>query len=139
MSVFVRSDQFSDLVFFVKSSENGIRIRDQKFFQDLTASEKVGFEECHVFLKPLSWGKSCELQSQAMGHDPMTNQRIFDSDQYVRKKLLAVIGKWSFVDGDAQVPINEMSVDSLHPAVADFILREYSRRFELSEQDRKNS
>ena len=139
MGVFVRDDQFSDVLFFVKSSETGIRLKDQKAYQELVASEKVGFEECHVFLKPLSWGKSCELQSQAMGHDAMTNQRIFDADQYVRRKLLAVIGKWSFTEGDGPVPINDMSVDSLHPAVADFILKEYAKRFELSEADRKNS
>jgi hypothetical protein len=131
-------------MFYVSSNGDTLRIKTVKDFADVPASEREKYEECHVFLKPLSWGRSCELQSQAMTSDPMTLQRVFDADMYVRRKLMTVIGKWSFVDKneaglEIPVPVNESTVDNLHPAVADLILKEYSKRFELSEQDRKNS
>lgn len=143
MSVFVHKGKTSDVKFFVKSTDERIWLKTAEELKGLAASEKEGFEEYHVALQPLSWGEACSLQSRSMTSDPMTAQRVFDTDNYVRMKLHSVIADWSFTDTDKdgnekKVEVSSDSIDMLHPAVADFILKEYRKRFELSEEDRKN-
>lgn len=141
--VFVRDDQMADVKFFIKSKKDIVKLVKPEQFSALRASERADFEECHVYLKPLTWGKSCQLQSNAYSINPMTNQKAFDPDKYVQMKLKAVISSWSFVvknikGEDIPVKVTEENIDSLHPVVADFILKAYNERFELSEESRKN-
>lgn len=141
--VFVRDDQISDIKFYIKSKRDSVRLITQEKYNSLIASERLEYEECHVFLKPLTWGKSCQLQSMANTLNPMTNQRMFDPDKYVQLKLRAVISGWSFVSKNIKgeetpVKVTEENIDALHPIVADFVLKCYNERFELSEETRKN-
>lgn len=143
MSVFVREDDATDVEFYVLSDSEGVKIRDRSSLSEVPANERDKYEECHVKLKGLNWGKACALQSSAMTTDPMTAQRVFDGDLYVRRKLKAVIVGWNFTDvgpdgSEMKVPVSEESVDQLYPVVADYILNQYRKRFELSETDRKN-
>lgn len=141
--VFVRDDQVADIKFYVRSKKDTVKLLKPEQFSALRASERTEFEECHVYLKPLTWGMSCQLQSGAYSINPMTNQRAFDPDKYVQMKLKAVISSWSFVTKNIKgeevpVKVTEDNIDSLHPVVADFILRAYNERFEMSEESRKN-
>ena len=144
MSVFVKDDQVSDVKFFVRSDVESLSLKDPTEMGKVLASDRKNYEECHVYLKPLKWGKSCDLQSNAMSINPMTNQRFFDADKYIRIKLQAVIVAWSFTTKnpagqDVPIEVKEDSIDNLHPAVADYLLKQYSKRFEMSDTDRKNS
>jgi len=140
---FVRDDQISDVMFYIKAKKDNVRLIKPEQFSSLIASERSDCEECHVFLKPLTWGKSSQIQSSAHTINPMTNQPMFDQEMYVRMKLRAVISGWSFttknIKGeDTPVKVTEESIDALHPIVAEFILKSYNERFELSEEARKN-
>ena len=142
--VFVRDDQMANVKFYVKAKKDIVKLVKPDQFSSLRASEREEYEECHVFLKPLTWGKSCHLQANAYTIHPMTNQRVFDPDKYVQMKLKAVISSWSFMvknikGEDIPVKVTEENIDALHPVVADFILKEYNERFEMSEESRKNS
>ena len=144
MSVFVLHDQTSDVIFYVKTKGGSVRIISPEARSELLSNERDEYEECQVSLRPLSWGTSCDLQSQSTCVDINVRQRVFDPDLYVRLKLKAIIASWTFMakndDEEEQlVPVNEKNIDSLHPVVADYLLREYAQRFELSEEDRKNS
>ena len=142
--VFVRDDQISDVKFYVNAKKDSIKVFTSDDFSGLRASEKRDFEECHVFLKPLTWGKSCQLQSSACVTNPDTHMRVFDSDKYVQLKLAAIISDWSFkvknIKGeDIPVKVTEENIDALHPVIANFILHSYNERFEMTEEIRKNS
>jgi len=141
--VFVRDDQIADVKFYVNGRKDSIKIVSPDSYSQLRASEKRDYEECHVFLKPLTWGKSCQLQSAACIINPETHTRVFDSDRYVQLKLSAIISDWSFkvknIKGeDIPVMVTEENIDALHPVIANFILHSYNERFEVTEESRKN-
>lgn len=141
--VFVRDDQIADVKFYIKSKKDRVKLISSEEFASLRAMEKSDYEECHVYLKPLTWGKSCLVQSNSYTINPMTTQRVFDPDKYVQMKLKAVISGWSFTNQnikgeDVPVKVSEENIDSLHPIVADYILKAYNERFEMSEESRKN-
>jgi len=140
---FVRDDQISDITFYIMAKKDNVRLIKPDQFRTLMASERSGCEECHVFLKPLTWGKSSQIQSSAHTINPMTNQPMFDQELYVRMKLRTIISGWSFtaknIKGeDIPVKVTEENIDALHPLVAEFILKSYNERFELTEEARKN-
>jgi len=144
MSVFVENEQLTDMKFYVKSDDSGVNVLTQEQVSKLPSSQRSDYEECHVFIRPLTWGASCDLQSQSMAFDMNSGHRYFDTDSYVRHKMKAIIGAWSFTtvapNGESvPVPVSEEAIDRLHPAVADFILKQYNERFEMTEKDRKNS
>jgi len=141
--VFVRDDQIADVKFYVNGRKDSIKIVSPDSYSQLRAFEKRDYEECHVFLKPLTWGKSCQLQSAACIINPETYTRVFDSDRYVQLKLSAIISDWSFkvknIKGeDIPVMVTEENIDALHPVIANFILHSYNERFEVTEESRKN-
>ena len=141
--VFVRDDQIADVKFYVNGRKDSIKIISPDSYSQLRAFEKRDYEECHVFLKPLTWGKSCQLQSAACIINPETYTRVFDSDRYVQLKLSAIISDWSFkvknIKGeDIPVMVTEENIDALHPVIANFILHSYNERFEMTEESRKN-
>jgi len=141
--VFVRDDQIADVKFYVNGRKDSIKIVSPDSYSQLRAFEKRDYEECHVFLKPLTWGKSCQLQSAACIINPETYTRVFDSDRYVQLKLSAIISDWSFkvknIKGeDIPVMVTEENIDALHPVIANFILHSYNERFEMTEESRKN-
>lgn len=141
--VFVRDDQIADVKFYVNGRKDSIKIISPDSYSQLRAFEKRDYEECHVFLKPLTWGKSCQLQSAACIINPETYTRVFDSDRYVQLKLSAIISDWSFkvknIKGeDIPVMVTEENIDALHPVIANFILHSYNERFEVTEESRKN-
>lgn len=143
MSVFVTEDQIADVRFFVKSNKSFIKILKPEAYSDLSAAEKAQYDEFTVKLRPLTWGRACQLQSASHSIDPATNMRAFDSDKYVQMKLRAIISEWNFkvtnAKGEDVVPkINEEAVNALHPTVAEFILKEYNERFEYNDEKRKN-
>ena len=143
MSVFVTDEQIAEIRFFVKDMKSSIKILRPDSYADLPGSEKTLFEEYIVKIRPLSWGRACQLQSSAHTIDPATNIRMFDSDRYVQMKLLSIIKEWNFkvynIKGEEGIPkICEEAVNALHPAVADFILKEYNERFEYTDDKRKN-
>ena len=142
--VFVREDQMADVKFYLKSKDNNIKIIKPEQYSELRSMEKKDCEECHVYLKPLTWGKSCQLQSSACVTNPETGARMFDSDKYIQLKLIAIISDWSFKvknikNEDIPVPVTEENINALYPMVADFILKSYNERYELTEETRKNS
>jgi len=144
MSVFVKNDEYSDVKFYVKSDGPSVDVCNEKDYNDHPVPVKNLYEECHVSLRPLAWGESCDLQTNSTSVDMNIGRKIFDPDQYIKNKLRAVIAKWSFstmnADGvETPVAVSDASIDQLHQKVADFLLGEYARCFEMSDDDRKNS
>lgn len=140
---FVRDDQISDIKFYLSSKKGALKLYTPEHYGSLASSEKIDCEECHVSVKPLTWGKVCQLQSVSNSVDQRTNMRAFDPDKYIQMKLKAIILDWSFKtrnikEEEIVVPVTEENIDALHPSVANHILRIYSERFELNEEKRKN-
>ena len=144
MGVFVRRSDSSDVKFFVKNEKSSVEIRSGDEVEKLPKLKRAEYEQCIVSLRPLTWGQSCDLQSNATTVDMSVGRKLFDADQYVRAKLRAIISEWSFTSTNPEgkevpIEVTDEAVDSLHPVVADYLLKEYSRRFEMSDDDRKNS
>lgn len=141
--VFVSEKERSDVRFYVKVKGESLRIINPKEYANLLAMERGDYEECHVQLKPLTWAGSCKIQSLARVTDPATNMRIFDPELFIQSKLKAVISGWSFktknIKGeDVPIPVAAENIDALHPLIADYILKEYANRYEMSEEIKKN-
>jgi hypothetical protein len=131
---FVREDQLADVKFYIRSKKDNVKLIDQSTYSTLRAFEKEEYEECHVYLKPLTWGSSCKLQSSSYSINPMTNQNMFDSDKFLQIKLKTIISAWSFTNKnikgeDVPVKVTGENIDALHPIVADYILKSYNERF----------
>ena len=145
MGAFVKKGRSVDVKFFVKKKIDKMGVINPEKFEILPAFEKEKYEECHVFLRPLNWGEACDLQRGANVVDASLNQRVFDPDTYIQNKLLLIILDWEFTqegedeDEIEKIPVTLESINLLHPMVADFLLKEYTNRFELSEEERKNS
>lgn len=142
--VFVREDDRSDVKFYVLTKKDRIKVYSPEEYSKLKQMDKADCEECHVQLKPLTWAKSCQLQAVARVIDPATNLRIFSPDAFVQAKLKAIISSWSFKiknlkEEEVPVKVCSENIDCLHPFVADYILKEYAERYEMSEETRKNS
>ncbi len=140
MSLFVTPEQMSKVKFYTKEDGASIKILKPEAYSVLTGAEKAKYDEDTVTLRPLSWGKICQLQSAANVVDSMTNLHRFDSDKFIQLKLLAMIVEWTFkvetVKKNIIVPpINEDALNALHAAVVDFILKEYRDRYEYQEED----
>jgi hypothetical protein len=144
MSAFVLPNQLAEVKFYIKNTFASIKIVKPDVYCELSGAEKADYEEAIVKIRPLTWGKACEIQSAAHIYDQVNNLRTFDSDKFVKLKLIAVLAEWTFktrnIKNDMVVaPICEEAVNALHPAVADFILKEYHERFEYNETKRRDS
>lgn len=142
--VFVREEDRSDITFYIRIKGDSIKLLNPNEYSKLRTMEKPEYEENHVQIRPLTWAKSNQVQGLARVIDSKTGMRVFDSELFIQAKLKAIIASWSFkvknIKGeDVPVPVNSDNIDALHPIVANHIINQYSERYEMSEETRKNS
>jgi len=142
--VFVRDEDRSEVIFYIRIKGDSIKLLNKSEYSRLRTMDKAEYEENHVQIRPLTWAKSNQVQGLARVIDAKTGMRIFDSELFIQFKLKAIIASWSFtvknIKGeDVPVPVNSENIDALHPIVANHIVNEYSERYEMSEETRKNS
>jgi hypothetical protein len=143
-SVFVKKNDKCKIKFFVKVDDDGISILSPNQLGKEASLKQKDYDECNLSVTPLNWGTICNLQSESHIFDHETGKKAFDGDRYMKSKLRALIVEWDFTykdqDGDdISVEVSDESVSALHSLVGDYILKEYNKRFEMSEDDRKNS
>lgn len=134
MEVFINEEEF-EISFYFSKDKDGIKIVKYSEYVNFPHFKKDEYKKYTIKIRPLSWGKLCQLQSESYDINPLNNARIFNTDKYIKKKLLYIIKSWNFSkenvkEEDVIVEVNEESIDSLYPAISDYILKEYAIRFE---------
>jgi hypothetical protein len=142
-SPFVKKGDKCDIKFYLKVDNDGLVILSPEDLSKLPSMTKDEYDECNVTVNPLNWGTVCNLQSNSHVFDQESGKKVFDGDRYVQLKLRALVISWDFTykdqDGeDVPVEVSEDSVDALHSLVGDYVLKEYNRRYEMTDDDRKN-
>lgn len=141
VSPFARDDYQSVVAVYI-ADHRGIRVISDKKWNELPPNDQVKFKKFTVTLRALTWGETCDLQSSSSMVDKELNQRLFDPEQFIKGKLRKIIAAWDFTepigDQEAPVPLTPENIDSLHTAVANFLLDQYKARFEYDWEKEKN-
>ena len=133
--VFVKDNQILDAKFYILSKKDSFKLYPPEDYFKISGKDKLDCEECHFFIKPLSWSRMCKIQSAANVVDPQTNSKIFDADEYLKIKLRNIIVSWNVrnvnIKGESvPVPVTPENIDALHISVANYILKQYTEHFE---------
>jgi len=141
VSPFASEDYKSPVVLYI-ASDKGIRVVSREKWDTLSPIEQKKYAKYTVTLRALTWGETCDLQSRSTKVDKELNQRVFDPEQFVKQKLRKIILAWDFFEevGGQTIPValTEDTVDSLHAAVANFLLDKYRSMFEYDWEKEKN-
>ena len=141
--VFVKDSDLVTIDFYFQAGKTRTRVITEKEYNNLPACDQNEYQSCQVQVKPLTWGKTTDLQRRAKIMNMELGQKVFDTDIYITEKLKAIIMAWSFTeegeDGkEVPVPLSSENIDRLNPMIADFILEQYRERCELNEEEEKN-
>lgn len=142
-SVFIKDKNTFRLDFYLKSlGEYNFRFVNADEWRKMTDEERKGFEHCWVEFKPLTWGLHNQLREKSMFDNPETGMKDWSQSTYMREKMRLVIVDWSFVEEDEdgnkiKVKVNDESLNSLHPGIAEVIMDTYSEHTELTEDKKK--
>ena len=137
--MFVNNNELLDAKVYWKKIKNK--------YQALTESEMIKkqlndedikkFNVLNIRAIGLSWGLYNQLQEDALDVDG--DNKRFNVKKFKENKLKKTIKEWDAkTDKGEPIPVNEKTILSMTPAVAEAILRAYDELTFLTEEDEKN-
>jgi hypothetical protein len=138
--MFVQENSTVDVVIYYKKLKYRYDVYSEAAFkkEKFSDEEKEKFKKITIKMKQLSWGLYNELQEGAVDVDD-EGTRNFNYKRYKESRLLRLISSWdatTLIDGeDVVVRVNEKSVKSLAPEIAESILTSYDDLAFLSEEE----
>ncbi len=134
-----QSEKLLRIDFYVKSSTFFLKIIKQDDYDKKSDKEKIGYNKEFVVIRSLTWGEIGKLQNMSTVPGVEKDTFRFDSDLFCKLKLTMIIHEWSFTSEENTIaPIDQKNVDALHPEMADFILREYNKVFEYTQNKKQD-
>lgn len=137
--MFISNNDIIELkVYWKKIKNKYIALTDGEMGKKgLDEDESKKYSILNLKVIQLSWGVHNQLQEDAI--DVEGDNRRWNIKKFKENKLKKIIKEWDAKTdkGDA-IPINEKTILSLAPSVAETILRAYDEVTFLSEEDEKN-
>ena len=127
-------------VYYKKIGRHFIAYSDEEFSALDEEVDKEVFKELSVSMRQLTWGIYNELQEAAMKPDQLGN-RAWNYKFFKENKLLRLIVKWNATQIEGEkvipVPINQKSISTLSPDIAEAILSTYDKIALVDDDDAK--
>jgi hypothetical protein len=137
--MFIKDDEVINIkVYYKKIAHKYLAYTDKEFEAlKLKPEEAAKYDATNVSMKLLSWGLYNDLQENAMTPDGNGDQK-FNFKMFKEGRLLKLTKTWDAKDKEGRpIPINEKSILSLSPQVAEAILRAYDEVSYLQDDEEK--
>jgi hypothetical protein len=141
--MFIKENSTVDIILFYKKvGMHYLAFNEMKFKQEeLTDEEKEQFKKLTVKMKQLTWGLYNDLQENSVDIDQQGNNQ-FNYRKYKELRLIKLIKSWDAKTKDSEgneipVKVNEKTIKSLAPEIAESILNAYDEMMFLSEEEEK--
>lgn len=137
--MFITNNDIVDIKIFWKKSKNKYIVftEGEILKKNLPEAEMKKYNILSLKMLELSWGLYNQLQEDAM--DVEGDNRRWNIKKFKENKLKRIIKEWDAkTDKGDTIPVNEKTILSLTPAIAETILRAYDEVTFLSEEDEKN-
>ena len=125
------------------SGKNYVAYGEQDFKDSIKEDkDKLKYKKLTVTMRAMTWGLYNELQEHSSVYDINAGRNIFNFKKYKEEKLRKLIVKWDATKPDKDgklipVPVEEKTVLSLAPSIAETIISQYDDVSILDEDDEK--
>ena len=136
--MFVKDDDVVEIKIYYRKKKYQYESLTEKEYEEFKDEEKKKkYEVLTLKLRSLSWQLYNQLQEDAIDYDG--DNRRWNIKKYKENKLKKTIKEWSAKNDKGEpVPVNERSIFSLAPPIAESILRAYDEITILGEEEEKN-
>ena len=141
--MFIKENSTVDIVLFYKKiGMHYVAFSEPNFKnEDFTEEERKEFKKLTVKMRQLTWGLYNNLQEGSVDVDHEGNN-VFNYRKYKELRLTKMISGWDAKTLDSEgkevpVKVNERTIKSLAPEIAESILTAYDERMFMSEEEEK--
>lgn len=137
------NDTTQIVIHYKKTGKTYVAYGDQDFKEAITdEKEKDKFKKLTVNMKIITWGTYNDLQETSSVYDQNLGRNVFNFKKYKEEKLRRLISSWDAtrIDKDGKtvpVPVNEKSIMSLAPSIAEALISQYDDVSILDDEDEK--
>ena len=133
--MFVDTKELIAVELFYKKNEKGRNLIVLRNLDLLGEDAKKTFTKVTMKMRPMNWKIYNDLQRESMVDKGTGDGEHIDWVKYKEIKLLKLLAEWDAKDKDSnKIQINQETINSLHPLMAEFALSEYDKKSILSDE-----
>ena len=139
--MFVENNSSVDIKIYYKKSGRSYTVYTDEEFDGLDISEekKKDFKILNAKMKEMTWGLYNDIQEKSMVTN-IEGERQFNYKLYKENKIKNLLIEWDARNENNEVvPINEITIGHLVPAIPEAILRAYDKISFVGEDEEKKS
>lgn len=132
--MFVNDKDLVEVVLYYKKNDKNNTLKVSRKMDDIPEDQKKLYVKVIFQMRLTNWKLYNDLQREALIDKGTGEGEQIDWIKYKETRLLKTLVSWDVKDKDGnKIPVNQETIFSLHPIMAEMLLNEYDRRTVLDE------